>query len=351
MRQPRSRALGSAVSRATARQAVLRVDPGGFAMVMATGIVSAALSQDGLPGPADVLLGIAVAGFVSVAVVLCLRAAWFPADARAGLTPPERGFPAFCLVAACAVVGNGLAADGQSVTAAVLAIGTVAGWLTITCLVPVRLAVGGSARQAVMRADGTWYLFAVATQSVAIACVITGTDGLLPRRAAAAAAITAWSAGLLVYLATSAIVSARLLRAGPGPAQERTPYWVTMGAASIGVLAAARILRVTGPSAGRSAIAGLAVALWVIATCLIPVVAALQGRPPLRPRYLATRWMIVFPLGMYATAGESLGAAAGEPLISHVAEVAVWPAAAAWLLVFTAMASAPFTRAPSECQL
>ena len=120
------------------------------------------------------------------------------------------------------------------------------------------------------------------------------------------------------------------------------------GAASITVLAAAQILggpRSPALSAARTGLTAAAVAFWVLATGLIPLLAGrsawrhLFRRQPLR--YRSDLWMVVFPAGMYATASMRLGMVAGLPLIHAVGAVAAWPAAAAWAVTFTAMLAAP----------
>jgi tellurite resistance protein TehA-like permease len=105
----------------TIARAVRRVDPVWFAMVMATGIVSAALRPAGPPGPATALLVIAGAGFVIVAAATGWRAALFPGDLRADLGRPDRALILFTFVAACGVLGDGLAGAGHRAVAAVLA--------------------------------------------------------------------------------------------------------------------------------------------------------------------------------------------------------------------------------------
>ena len=147
------------------------------------------------------------------------------------------------------------------------------------------------------------------------------------------------------------MVLARLLLAGPGPQDATAPHWVAMGQASITVLAAAQILRVTGApavNAVRAVITGLAVIFRALASCLIPPLIArsawrhLHRNAPLR--YRSDLWMIVFLAGMYATAGMQFGTAAGLPLIQRTGTAAAWPAAAAWALTFAAMIASPCTR-------
>jgi tellurite resistance protein TehA-like permease len=233
----------------------------------------------------------------------------------------------------------------------VLAGAALAAWLALTCLIPARLAARARARPSITAVNGTWYLWPVGTQSLAIAAVFVQTGGLLPPGLAAAAGIAAWSAGVVLYLVVMVLVAARLLLAGLGPSDSIAPYWVAMGAASISVFAAARILHIPGApavTAARSVLTGVAVALWAVASALIPVLATATAarflRAPVRPRYRPQAWAVVFPLGMYAMAGLRLGAAARLPLIQQIGAAAVWLAAAAWAVTFITMAASPFTR-------
>ena len=134
------------------------------------------------------------------------------------------------------------------------------------------------------------------------------------------------------------------------------PYWVTMGAASITVLAATQIrpaAAAAGLAGARPVLTGAALAFWSVATAGIPVLTAigltrrLRRRPRTALRFRRELWIIVFPAGMYATASMRLGAAAGLPPVRDIGLVAVWPAAAAWALVFAGMAIAPFSPPPA----
>jgi len=326
--------------RAAARRVARRADPAWFAMVMATGIVSAALRADGLPGPAAVLLAAAAAAFAFLAAVMCWSAAAFPARLRAVLGRPDRAFTSFAAVAASSVLGNGLAAAGHPLPAGVLAGLAVLLWVALTCRILVLLATWRRDRRPAGVVNGTWYLWVVGTQSLAIAAAFSRAGGLLPARLAAPAAVAAWSAGALLYLVVTGLVVARLRLAGLPPADEAAPYWVAMGAASITVFAAARILPLAATVAAvRLVITTAALAAWVLATALIPPLAVLTAarRPrPLRPRYSPGAWVVVFPLAMYAMAGLRLGPVAGMPAIQRAGAAAGWAAAAVWALTSAA---------------
>jgi tellurite resistance protein TehA-like permease len=327
-----------------AAPAVRGIDPGSFAIVMATGIVSAALRLAGGPAVSAALLVIATACFALLVAASALRAAAFPADLRDDLASPQTAFSGFAFVAACGVLGDRLATDGHDGTAAALAAAALVAWLALTWVVPGRMAVRYRTPPAVTDIGGNWYLWAVGTQSLAIAATFLWTGGILGAQPAAITAITAWLAGAALYLLISALVVARLLIAGLRQDSPTAPYWVAMGAASITVLAAALILHDAGSPAvraARTALTGAAVGFWILACSLIPLLLGrvawrhLLRREPVR--YREDLWMIVFPAGMYATASLQLGSAARLPLIHAVGTAAAWAAACVWAMTFAAM--------------
>jgi tellurite resistance protein TehA-like permease len=335
-------------------RAMRSVSPGSFALVMATGIISAGMREVGLTTVGNVLLGIAAAAFVAIAGASCGRAALAPAAVRAGLSVPSRAFASFALVAACAVLGSALAATGHRVAAAVLAWTGAAAWLALTCAVPARLALVRRAKPRLDDVNGTWFLWAVATQSLSISASFLRADHEVRASVAQPVAVALWSAGVAVYLAVSVLVGLRLQAAGVGPVGLRAPYWVAMGAASISVLAAAQILRGPGAlsGAGHAVIVATAVTLWLLATGLIPVLAAVTAtlslRSPPRLRYWTGAWTMVFPLGMYAVAGMQLGVAADLPAVRVIGSGEAWGAFAAWALTFALLvvAACPPWRRP-----
>jgi len=198
-------------------------------------------------------------------------------------------------------------------------------------------------RPTVRDINGTWYLAAVGTQSLAIAATFLRTSGLLPGRLLLWAGIVLWLTGSVLYLAISALVAVRLRRVGLDADHATAPYWVSMGAASITVVAGTQLLLAhAGPLIGTATMTALCVSFWLIATALVPVLAVRSGwrhlRTSARLSYRCELWMVVFPIGMYATAGIQLGAATGSTAIHAVGTAAVWPAVGAWALTFISMA-------------
>jgi tellurite resistance protein TehA-like permease len=345
------------------RSAVGAVRAGSFTVVMATGITSAAMRMAGLPWLADVLLVIAAASFVLLAAAL-IAGCWRNPALAVDRSSPAAAFAAFAFTAACAVLGRGLVAAGLTGPALVpavlgLAVLGVASWVALTVIVPVRMAVSPGARPVIADVAGTWYLWAVATQSLAIMAVFLHAASILAAQPAAGVALCAWLAGIVIYLATTPLEVVRLQRLGPGPAGSRASYWVAMGAASISALAGAEVLNIstgatvlTAGAGARTAICDTASALWAVASCLLLVLAwrtaAVLLRAPFRPRYRPGGWLVVFPLGMYATASMQLGQAAGIPWMHGIGTAFAWVAVTVWAAVFATMAAAAARLAASD---
>jgi tellurite resistance protein TehA-like permease len=338
-------------------QAVRGCDPRAFAMVMASGIVSVALRQAGSPPLSAALLWIASAGFVVLVIGSVWRAVWFPADARSDLTRPDRVFSCFAIAAAASVLAARLADRSQHDVVAALTAFTVLAWAAACCAVIAFLVGGAGTRRSITDVNGTWQLWVVGTASVAIAAASAYAAGLVPDRLAAWAAIAAWPAAALLYVLVTALVVTRLLRVGLAPGDLFAPYWVTMGAASITVLAAAQVLHITGPTvlaASRPALTDLALAYWSVATALVPALTVIGIVRWLRGRaakgFRRELWMIVFPAGMYATASMQIGAEAGVRQIHEIGTAAVWVATPVWAVVFAWMIAWPIARWRSSRQ-
>ena len=275
-----------------------RADPVWFAMVMATGIVSAALRQAGWPGPARSLLGAAAACFVDHRRRGGLAGRRSARQASAAeLGRPQRVFTAFAAVAACGVSGQragrrrpaGRRRADRGRDAGRRGSGAVAGPDLLGCHPP----GGGWSRagRPVTAVNGTWYLWTVGTQSLAIAAAFLHVTGVLGTWPAAAAAIAAWSAGLVLYLAIMVLVMARLLSGRPAPGGRHDAL---LG--GHGRRLDQRLRRGTGRATARHCgsrstpgVTGGGVTAWILATCLVPALAAFSVARPAAPAPAAVR--------------------------------------------------------------
>nr|WP_285557223.1 tellurite resistance/C4-dicarboxylate transporter family protein [Streptomyces hygroscopicus] len=319
--------------------------PGAFAFVMATGIVSTGLAEYGASTPSAVLLWIAGAGYVALWAAFLWRVVRRWPRVRTDLAGPS-GFAFLTLVAASEVLAGRLALDGRFGAATALTVIGVAGWLVLGYGVPLLLVCSARALSP-SQVNGTWFIWVVGTQSVAVA-----TAALAPHtggRALGALASVCWAVGLLQYLLVAALALARLLLVPMEPRELVPPYWVFMGAAAISTLAGARLLRL--PPADSlppdTFVRGVSAVAWSFCTWLIPLLLALGvwrhvlRRVPLR--YETSLWSMVFPIGMYGVATRELGTASGRGWMTATGGVVAWTALAVWAAVFAGMLAAPAT--------
>jgi len=325
-------------------QAVEGLTPGYFALVMATGILSVGMSLEGFDTLSAALLVICLAAFVLLLLLTGWRFVSFRGAVIEDFMDPRRAFGFFTFVAGTNVLGVRLGLAGSHTATAVLLAFAGLAWLVLGYVVPWTAVLGREQRPVVATANGTWFIWVVASQSVAVAAATIEPVFDPVRRELALLAVMSWSVGVFLYAAAGIFVSLRLMLYAFGPEELTPPYWVSMGALAITVLAGARIVEMADApmvDATRDLIAGLAVVFWAFATWLIPVLVAagwwrhVRRRIPLR--YEATLWSIIFPLGMYAVAGIYLGRADDLPVVEAVGSIGLWIALAAWALVFLAM--------------
>ncbi|WP_298330616.1 tellurite resistance/C4-dicarboxylate transporter family protein [Haloactinopolyspora sp.] len=326
------------------RTAVRGLTPGYFALVMACGIVSLGFH---LQGHVAVSMGLLVVGVVAFAVLLVLtawRALAYRAELVADFMHPGRAFGFFTFIAGTNVLGTRLEMEGlHAVTAGLLAVGGLA-WLVLGYVIPWTAVLGNDERPVIINANGTWFIWVVASQSVAVSAASIEPVFDAARDQLAVVAVVSWSVGIILYAAAGIFVSARLMVYELRPEDLNPPYWVAMGASAITVVAGARIIEMSDApmvNATRGLVGGLSVTFWAFATWLVPVLVAagwwrhVRRRVPLT--YEATLWSIIFPLGMYAVAGIYLGRARALPFVETIGAAALWVALAAWLVTFAGM--------------
>ena len=315
--------------------------PGYFALVMATGIVSTAVAADGAAALSAAMLVVAIICYLVLIACYIWRFASYRPEFMTDATAPRTAFALFTFTAGSDVLGTRLAGSGYYWATAVLLVVAGAGWLVLTYGVPLSLITGHGTRSALAGITGTWFLWTVGTQSIAVALA-----SLEPPVASglAALAVLMWSVGVMLYLIIATLVLAGLLHFPVQPAGLTPAYWIFMGATAISVLAGAKVLGLpAGPllTTMHPVVTGLSVILWAFGTWLIPLLVGLGvwrhliRRVPLR--YDPGLWSMVFPLGMYCVASEALGKALHVNWLVTVGHDGTWVAFAAWAALFAAM--------------
>jgi len=329
------------IALARALAGVRYLHPGYFALVMATGIISVAVGVAGAGWLSAFLLVVTIAAFLVLAAAYGWRLIRYRGEFLADATDSRTAFGFFTIVAGTDVLGTRLAAGGYQAATAVLLVVAGLAWLLLSYGLPLSLITRHGTQSALSGVNGTWFLWTVGTQSIAVA-VTTLLPG--PVVLLTAVAVALWAIGVVLYLLIAGLVLSGMFQS-PVDAAGLTPaYWVFMGATAISVLAGAQLLRAPAiplVAAVRPVVAGLSVMLWAFGTWLIPLLIGfgvwrhlLRG---VRLRYEPPLWSMVFPLGMYCVASHALGGALHVPWLTALGREGAWVAFAVWAAVFTAM--------------
>lgn len=326
------------------------LDPGYFALVMASGIISIGADLAGRPLLSRVALGVTGAGFVVLLAAYAARLALYPSRVRASLKVPSTAMGYFTLVAGADVAAVRVLMAGHPAVALGLAAGAGLAWLALTYGLPWSVVV--SARHPVLgEINGTWLIWVVATQSLSVIASALSANDPWPalRPALAPVAVVLWGVGVMLYVVLIAIIFLRLFLVVVTPAEMGPAYWIAMGATAISVRAAAGILSMHDPAGAalqqdlRPFVLGLSVVLWSFGSWWIPLLVLFglwrHGLRHYPLTYEPRLWSVVFPLGMYTVASYTLGhAAPGLGFMTSIAGVWVWVGVAAWAGVLGLMA-------------
>ena len=312
--------------------------PGYFALVMATGIIAVAASQQNVQWLGDALFVVAAVAYVVLTVMLTLRIVLYPRAFIADLETHTRGFAFLTTVAATNVLASASAVvHGWWTLAWVLWWISLALWAFFLYATLISTVVRGNKPALGAGINGTWFLLTVATQSI----VVVG--GLLfDRHAGDALAFTLFAAflvGIVLYLIVMTMVFLRWTFHELEPTEVDPPAWIAAGAVAITVLAGSNLL-IAAPESERLTrladfIEGMTVLAWATATFWFPLMIAIGvwrhviRRVPLR--YHPSFWSLVFPIGMYSAATFRMRAAIDLEALELLPKVALAGALLAWV--------------------
>ena len=321
--------------------AVRDLNPGYFAFVMATGIISTGAYLLGPSWLSLTLLAIGCAGLVVLAAALAARVAFFRASVLADVQAPDRVFGFFTITAGLDVLGVRFAFAGHPLVTAILAGVGAATWLVLTYGVPASLLLARTRDSVLGGVDGTWLLWIVATQSMSLVAAISVPAWPSQSALLAPVAIGLWCVGLLLYLMVVVLILMHWLTVPMTPATLGPPYWILMGATAISVLAGARSLTLPAGipvvRATSGFVEGFTFALWAFGTWWVPLLVIIGLWRHVRRHwplgYEPALWSVVFPLGMYSVATLTFGKVAHLAFMEPLARFMFWVAVAAWTAV------------------
>ncbi|MGP7960458.1 tellurite resistance/C4-dicarboxylate transporter family protein [Sanguibacter sp. A247] len=320
------------------------LSPGYFALVMGTGIVSVGLNAVGARELSVALLVIAALAYLVLWVLYVWRAIAYRSAMMRDLRNPETAFAYFTVVAASDVLAVRLVAEGLVAVAVPLVVVATLLWLVFGYVLPWQVLMTRDGLPVLARTNGTWFIWAVASQSLAVAMTAIHPSLEHGRALVGLVAVLSWSVGVALYGGVAILVLLRIVHFGITPREFEPPYWVAMGAMAIAVVAGSDIVAMGSTpmvDATRALIAGTVAIFWSFCLWLLPVLIGagvwrhVVHRVPLT--YVPTLWSIVFPVGMFAVASLNLGRVDNLPLVETLGGGALVVAVLVWALVFGAM--------------
>jgi tellurite resistance protein TehA-like permease len=316
---------------------IASLNPGSFALVMATGIISNSFFFEGHRGISDALFAINAVAFAWLALMTLVRLLRFGPALWGDLIDPGRVFGFFTMVAGSDVFGSGLSLRGMPALALVLWLVAVGLWLVLGyssfCVLTFRNGADGADIVA-----GGWLNAIVGTQSL----VILGTVAA-PLCGELADTVfvlihALWGIGLALYGIFIALFAARIFYRAVTPGDLTPMLWVVMGAAAISTNAGSTLILTDSGLAFlhsmRPFIDGVTLIAWAWGTWWIPLLILFgiwkHGVCRVPITYTPMLWSLVFPLGMYALASLRLSLASDFPPLHSISLAMVWVALAAW---------------------
>jgi tellurite resistance protein TehA-like permease len=322
--------------------------PGYFALVMATGIVSAAAHLFRIPVLPGLLFVVNLVAYPLLWALNLTRLALFRSALFHDLAHHEKG-PAFLtVVAATGVLGAqfALMTPLQGIALGLWGLAILL-WLLLGYAFLAAVTIADPKPPIERALGGTWLLIVVSTQSLSVLGVAVADATPRPDIVGFACVCTfllgCLSYGILITLIAHRWFFHRLTAEALEP-----PYWINMGAAAITTLAGAGLTLYAQAHPGWAAsfrlvqvLPVLTAGAWATATWWIPPLAgAAIWRHAIRHVplvYTPQHWSVVFPLGMYAAATATFAHATGYDFLYPLAQVFTWVALAAWVAAFAGL--------------
>ncbi|GLQ95986.1 tellurite resistance/C4-dicarboxylate transporter family protein [Dyella mobilis] len=318
---------------------VRRLAPDCFALVMATGIVSVAASEHGMPTVARCMFWLNLFLYVWLLALSALRLARFRNEVIADFINPSRGAGFLTLAAATCILGSQcVLVVPLPKLATWLAVAGAAQWLVLIYLffaatITARIKPGFT-----RSINGGWLVAVVATQALAtLLALLAGDRHVLWLFAS----LCLYLLGAALYLLIITLVVYRMVFFPLRAYQFSPPYWIDMGALAVTTLAGSLIVLqspATGPlMALQPFVKGFTLFFWATASWWIPLLVILEiwrhGWRHVPLRYETDDWDIVFPIGMYSVGTYQLAQALDAPFLLPIPAAGVYASLLLWALV------------------
>jgi tellurite resistance protein TehA-like permease len=314
--------------------------PGGFAFVMATGIVSLAMQVLHLPATAYALFAVNLVAYALLWLAGIARLVHSPRAVARSLGDHVTG-PAFLTIVAgtCVLGAQCVALTGSREAGAAFWVAGVVLWAILVYAFFAAVTIVEPKPRLEHGLDGSWLLATVSTEAVAV--LGTMTASAFPRPDIVMfACLVFFLAGAMLYILVIGLIFFRWTFRPMGAHMLTPTYWINMGAVAITTLAGAHLIGAASDYAFLADIghflAAFTLFFWATGSWWIPLLVVvfawrhLHQRTPIR--YDAQYWSLVFPLGMYSVATRDYAQQTRLAFLYPVATCAAYIALVAWLL-------------------
>ncbi|MFX0541226.1 tellurite resistance/C4-dicarboxylate transporter family protein [Roseovarius sp. S4756] len=328
------------------------LSPAYFGMVMATGIVSLAAHQTGLPMVAWSLFVIAIISYLVLWWLTILRISRHRRRFFLDMIDHLRGPGFFTMVAASSVLGSQFLILAHNLFFGfALWIIAVVLWLALTYTIFTAFTIKEDKPSLDQGISGAWLLAVVASQSIAVLSSLLAVQVNQPYRLDLNfLALSMWLWGGMLYIWMMSLIFFRYTFFPFSPGDLSPPYWINMGAMAISTLAGSLLIINSQDAPFLHSILpfmkGFTIFYWATGTWWIPMLVILgiwrhvYKRFPLK--YDPLYWGAVFPLGMYAVSTFHMSRAMSFDFLGLLPRTFSWIALLAWTLTLIAYLKALF---------
>jgi len=320
------------------------LNPGCFALVMATGIVSIDASQHDMQDIAQALFAFNLVAYAWLLALTALRLTHYRRELVADFANPSRGAGFLTFAAGTCVLGSQcLQVVRLPMLAAVLAMVGAAAWAVLTYLFFAATITARFKPGFTRSINGGWLVAVVATEALSTLLTLLAASRADPGHLHFLA-LCLYMLGAALYLLIITLVVYRMVFFPLRASEFTPPYWIDMGALAIITLAGSLIIT-HAPASGPIVellpfVKGFTVFFWATATWWIPLLVILEAwrhlRRHVRFHYEPDDWDIVFPIGMYTVCTYELAHALPAYFLLAIPTTGVYVSLAMWVLVAVA---------------
>jgi len=325
--------------------------PGYFALTMATGIISLALTLHNFYILAEGLFVLTLISWLILTFLYTWRLYTFPKTVLENLIAPKTTFIFFTFVAATNISGMLLYQHGFKTIACIAWVLAFIYWSALMYFSFASLCFAKKERE-VNVVHGGWLILIVGTQSLVllgskIASELGDYAGYMMLEIH-----MLWALGMIFYAILVTLLCYRIFFMNMHANDFSPLMWVIMGAAAISTNAGSHLI-LTDPIIPllehlKPIVQMLSIMLWTWATWWIPLLTLIgiwkhfYCKTPLI--YEPLQWSMIFPLGMYTVATYNLALSIEFKPLFYFSSSMLWVAFISWCIVITALVYSLFNR-------